>query len=163
LYPNVKIKGASVAGSSSGGWGKESGKAPSAVLSQASQRIRQINPNAAKASTTSGITGVKELGSMAVAYAKQETVAPLKGLARYAAFGLAAAVCFSTGLFLLALGALRAIQAATGAIDAERGGFDGSLTWLPYLLAVLVCVLLLGIIGFAAVRATKSATKSVSR
>jgi hypothetical protein len=151
-----------VAGSSNGGSsGGSSGgsRAPSAMLSQASQRIRQINPNAAKASTTSGISGVKELGAMAVAYAKQETVAPLKGLARYAAFGFAAAVCFSTGLFLLALGSLRAIQAATGAVDSDRGGFDGSLTWLPYLLAVLVCTLLLAIIGFAAVRATKSVSR----
>jgi hypothetical protein len=129
------------------------------VLSQASQRIRQINPNAAKASTASGINGVKELASMAVGYAKQETVAPLKGLARYAGFGFAAAICFTTGLFLFGLGALRGIQAASGAIDAKRGGFDGSLSWLPYLLGVLVCSVVLGVIGFFAARAAKSVTR----
>ncbi len=132
---------------------------PTSMLSQASNRIRQINPNAAKSSTASGVTGVKELASMAITYAKQETVAPLKGLGRYAAFGFASAICFATGLFLLALGALRGIQAATGAIDNKRGGFDGSLTWIPYLLGVLVCVLLLVFIGLAAKRAAKSVTK----
>ncbi len=132
---------------------------PASVLSQASSRIRQINPNAAKSSTSSGITGVKELASMAVTYAKQETVAPLKGLGRYAAFGFASAICFATGLFLLALGALRGIQAATGADDNTRGGLDGSLSWIPYLLGVLVCVVLLGLIGLAAKRAAKSVTK----
>jgi hypothetical protein len=128
------------------------------MLSQASQRIRQINPNAARASTTSGISGVKELASMAVGYAKQETVGPLKGLARYAGFGFGAAICFTTGLFLLGLGALRGIQAWSGAVDAKRGGFDGSLSWLPYGLAVLVCAALLGLVGWAAVRAAKSVT-----
>jgi hypothetical protein len=132
---------------------------PASMLSQASSRIRQINPNAAKSSTASGVTGVKELASMAVSYAKQETVAPLKGLGRYAAAGFSSAICFATGLFLLALGALRGIQAATGASDNKRGGLDGSLNWIPYLLAVLVCVLLLAFIGIAAKRAAKSVSK----
>jgi hypothetical protein len=132
---------------------------PASMLSQATSRIRQINPNAAKTSTASGVNGVKELASMAVTYAKQETVAPLKGLGRYAAFGFASATCFATGLFLLALGALRGIQAATGAVDSKRGGLDGSLNWIPYLLGVLVCVLLLAFIGLAAKRAAKSVSK----
>jgi hypothetical protein len=128
---------------------------------QAAARIRTINPNAAKTSTTSGIAGVKELGSMAVAYTKQETVAPLKGLARYVAWGLAAALCFSTGLFLFALGALRGIQAWSGAADAKDGGLDGNWTFVPYLLAALVCIAVLAVIGVAALKATKS-TKSSS-
>ncbi len=131
-------------------------KGASSMLSQASSRIRQINPAAAKTSTASGVAGVKELASMAVGYAKQETVGPLKGLARYAGYGFAAAIFFSTGLFLVALGALRGIQAATGAADNKRGGLDGNLSWLPYLLAVLVCLLLLGLVALAAKRAVKS-------
>lgn len=134
-------------------------KSPSTMLSSASSRIRQINPAAAKTSTASGVSGVKELASMAVSYAKQETVAPLKGLARYAAYGFTAALFFSTGLFLVALGALRAIQAATGASDTKSGGLDGHLSWLPYLLAVLVCLALLGLVGLAARRAVKSVTR----
>ncbi len=134
----------------------------SSVLSQASSRIRQINPNAAKSSGASGVTGVKELASMAVSYAKQETVAPLKGLGRYAAFGFASALCFAAGLFMVALGALRGIQAATDADNRDPRAnalFDGSLTWVPYLLGVIVCVALLGLIAFAAKRAAKSVSR----
>ncbi len=128
------------------------------MLTQAGAKLRQINPNAAKTSTRSGIAGVKDLASTAVAYAKQETVGPLKGLARYAGFGFAAALLFGTSLVLAALGALRGIQAATGAVDSKRGGFDGSLSFLPYLLAVLVCVLLLAFVGWSAVKATRSSS-----
>jgi hypothetical protein len=130
------------------------------MLTQASSRIRQINPNAAKTSTASGVTGVKELAAMAVSYAKQETVAPLKGLGRYAAFGFASAFCFAAGLFMLALGALRGIQAWSGANDAEQHGtLSGHLSWLPYLLAILVCAALLGLIGYAAKRATRAVSR----
>ena len=129
------------------------------MLSGASARIRQINPAAAKTSTASGVAGVKELASMAVGYAKQETVAPLKGLARYAAYGFVSAIFFATGLFLFALGGLRGIQAATGAADRKAGGLDGNLSWLPYLLAVLVCLALLGLVALAAKRAVQSVTR----
>jgi hypothetical protein len=134
-------------------------KGASSMLSGASARIRQINPAAAKTSTASGVAGAKDLASMAVAYAKQETVAPLKGLARYAAYGMAAALFFSTGLVLFALGALRGIQDATGAADAQRGGLDGSWSWVPYLLAVVVCVAILGLVALAAKRAVQSVTR----
>jgi hypothetical protein len=135
-------------------------KNPSSMLSQASSRIRQINPNAAKTSTASGVTGVKDLASMAISYAKQETIAPLKGLGRYAAAGFASAFCFAAGLFMIALGALRGIQAWSGADDAKQEGrFSGHLTWIPYVLAILICLALLGLIGYAAKRATKSVSR----
>lgn len=134
----------------------------SSFLTSAGSKLRQINPNAAKESSRSGIAGVKDLASTAVAYAKQETVGPLKGLGRYALWGFISAIFFATALILAALGALRGLQAATGADDVERGGLDGSYTWLPYLMAVGVCVVLLAIVGFCAVRATRPSSASRS-
>ncbi len=138
--------------------GEASGVA--ATFAQASSKLRAINPNAAKNSTLSGIAGVKDLASTAVAYAKQETVAPLKGLGRYVGWALISTVFLSTGLMLAGLGALRGIQALTGADDAKRGGLDNTLSWVPYVAAFGVCLLLIGLVVFAAMRATRSTNSS---
>ena len=71
-----------------------------------------------------------ELWDLVRAYAKQETVEPIKGLARYAAFGVAGSVLLALGLLLLLLGGLRALQTETG------DTFDGSWSWAPYLIAL---------------------------
>ncbi len=128
----------------------------SSLLTGAGAKLRQINPNAAKTSTKSGVAGVKELASTAVAYAKQETVGPLKGLGRYAAYGFASSIFFATSFVLAGLAALRGIQDATGADDAKRGGLDHHWSWAPYFLAMLVCLVLLALVGWSAVRATRT-------
>lgn len=69
---------------------------------------------------------VRELRELVVAYAKQETVEPLKGLGRYVGFGLAGALLLGTGSTFLAVGALRALQTETGTT------FDGNWSWAPY-------------------------------
>jgi hypothetical protein len=140
----------------------ESGSSMSSLLTGAGAKLRQINPNAAKTSTQSGIAGVKDLASTAVAYAKQETVGPLKGLGRFAAAGFASSIFFATSFVLAGLAALRGIQDATGARKGRGGTFSGTLSWIPYLLAVLVCLILLGLVGFSAVRATRSSSSSAS-
>lgn len=71
-----------------------------------------------------------ELWDLVRAYAKQETVEPMKGLGRYAAFGVAGSVLLSVGLILLLLGGLRALQTQTGTT------FDGNWSWAPYLIAL---------------------------
>jgi predicted cobalt transporter CbtA len=71
-----------------------------------------------------------ELWDLVRAYAKQETVEPMKGLGRYAAFGVAGSVLLSIGLVLLLLGGLRALQTETGTT------FDGNWSWAPYLIAL---------------------------
>jgi len=80
-----------------------------------------------------------ELRVLVTTYAKQETVDPLKLLGRWLGFGLAGGVCVAIGVLLLGLGALRALQTQTG------GWFDGSLTWIPYLVMFLVFVLLIAL------------------
>ena len=74
---------------------------------------------------------LQELWSMVVAYAKQETIDPIRGLGRYVGFGLAGALALSLGMVLLVLGTLRLLQTETGS------AFDGNLTFIPYLLVLV--------------------------
>ena len=72
-------------------------------------------------------------------YAKQETVGPLKGAGRWLAFGAAGAIALGLGLSLVLLGTLRLVQSEVSDIA------DGRLSWLPYLIVLLVCVVLLAV------------------
>jgi hypothetical protein len=84
-------------------------------------------------------TLVSELWDLVRAYAKQETVQPLKGIGRFVAFGLAGSVLLGTGLVLLALGGLRALQTETGTT------FGGNWSWAPYLIVLLGCAVVVGL------------------
>ncbi len=89
-------------------------------------------PELQKGGSRSFGTLVDEFVSMVVAYAKQETLDPIKALGRYVAFGIVGALLIGIGGGLLALAAVRAIQAETGQ------HLTGSLTWAPYLGGVIV-------------------------
>jgi hypothetical protein len=73
---------------------------------------------------------VKDLGTdlarLVVAYAKQETIDPLKSLGRYVVWGLIGAVLLSVGGVLVALAVVRGLQGEL------RGHLGGDLTWVPY-------------------------------
>lgn len=84
-----------------------------------------------------------DLWQLVVAYVKQETLEPIKGVGRYVAFGLAGSLVLATGLVLLFLGALRLLQDETGT------AFTGNLSWLPYLITLLAC----GLVALAAMKA----------
>jgi peptidoglycan biosynthesis protein MviN/MurJ (putative lipid II flippase) len=68
------------------------------------------------------------------AYARQETIGPIKGAGRWIGMGLAGAVTLAIGLGLVLLGLLRLIQ--TEWTRSARG----SLSWLAYTIVLLVCV-----------------------
>lgn len=70
-------------------------------------------------------TLASELWAMVVAYIKQETIVPIKGLGRFIALGLAGSVTLSVGLLLLSLALLRALQ-------TETTVFEGDWSWAPY-------------------------------
>lgn len=74
----------------------------------------------------------QDLLQLVVGYAKQETLDPIKGLGRFLVWGMAGALVGSLGLVLLLLGTLRLLQTETGAL------FEGRLTWIPYLLVVVI-------------------------
>jgi hypothetical protein len=84
---------------------------------------------------------VRELRELLIAYFKQETIDPLKGLARYVAYGLLGVSLMGIGICFIAIGGLRALQTQTGST------FHGNFTWAPY--AITVFALL--IVAFVAV------------
>ena len=86
-------------------------------------------------------TLASELWDLVRAYAKQETVEPLKGLGRFIAFGLAGSALLGIGLVLLAVAGLRALQTETGST------FDGNWSWAPYLIVLAVCAALLALVA----------------
>jgi hypothetical protein len=73
-------------------------------------------------------------------YAKQETVGPLKGAGRWVAMGVIAAVLLGLGLALLLLGLLRLIQT-----EWDRAA-SGSLSWLAYVIVLVVCLGLMALV-----------------
>lgn len=81
---------------------------------------------------------VSELKDMTVAYVRQETIDPLKGLGRFIVFGIGGSLLLGIGVVLLTLGGLRALQTETSTT------FTGNWSWAPYGIAV---VLLLGLAG----------------
>lgn len=88
-----------------------------------------------------------ELWALTKDYAKQETIDPLKGVGRYLTFGVPGAVLIGFGVVLLMLSGLRALQTETGST------FDGSLSWLPYIIVLVVAA---GLAALAVSRITKT-------
>lgn len=74
----------------------------------------------------------QDLFQLVVGYAKQETLGPVRDLGRFLGFGLGGALLGSLGAVLLLLGGLRLLQTETGE------AFDGNLTFVPYLLVLVV-------------------------
>ena len=72
---------------------------------------------------------------MVVSYARQETVEPLRGAARWIAWGLASMTAMSCGMVLFALGLLRLVQDLTGST------FNDTWSFVPYLFAVVFSAL----------------------
>jgi hypothetical protein len=87
-----------------------------------------------------------ELWGLTKDYARQETVEPLKGVGRYLGYGAIGALLVAIGVLLLMLSGLRALQTETG--DA----LDGTLSWLPYLIVLVVASAL---VGWAVTRISK--------
>ncbi|MDQ3739144.1 MAG: hypothetical protein M3337_08250 [Actinomycetota bacterium] len=95
---------------------------------------------AGAASTTSTADADIDLGdviSTIKAYARQETIGPLKGAARWLAVGTAAAFALGVGLLMVLLGLLRLLQT-----EWERSA-SGSLSWLAYVIVLVACLALL--------------------
>lgn len=80
-----------------------------------------------------------EVKNLVVAYAKQETIEPIKGLGRFIAFGIAGSLLLSIGLVMLLLAGLRALQTETGST------FNGNWSWAPYLIVLVGAAALAGL------------------
>jgi hypothetical protein len=80
-----------------------------------------------------------ELLDLVRAYAKQETIEPIKGLGRFLAFGVVGSVLIGTGAVLVALSLLRVLQTETGDTFAD------DWSWVPYLLTLVLCLAVIGL------------------
>jgi hypothetical protein len=92
---------------------------------------------------------LRELWELLQAYAKQETVGPLKGLGAYLGFGVGGSVLLALGVFFVSAGLLRGLQTQTT-------WFDGPTSMIPYLLVVVV---LIAVIGASVWRIKRSAER----
>lgn len=86
----------------------------------------------AAADTKNPKDSVGEIFQLTKAYALQETVTPIKGLGKFIAFGIGAAVLGGIGIVLTLLGVLRLLQTETGV------HLGGNLSWIPYLITLVV-------------------------
>ena len=81
-----------------------------------------------------------ELIEFVKAYAKQETIGPLRGAGRWIAFGAAGAIALGIGLSLLLLGLLRLLQ------SEWEWASTGRMSWLSYVIVLVVCLALLALV-----------------
>jgi Putative Actinobacterial Holin-X, holin superfamily III len=95
---------------------------------------------------------IRELKELVVAYAKQETVDPIKGLFRYVAAGVGAALLWGVGIMFLAIGALRALQG-----DHRGPHFRGNWSWAPYGIVVAGAFVIAGLAWFVGTKKRKKA------
>jgi hypothetical protein len=113
-------------------------------VAEQSPRTRPWSAPQHSASQSGPIGQVTELKDMVVAYAKQETVDPLKTLGQYLGFGLGGAIMIGVGLSFGLLALLRGLQQIRVFDDpAQVGG--GSWTWAPYLIVMLVGLVIAGL------------------
>ncbi len=94
---------------------------------------------------------IQELRELVVAYFRQETIEPLKGLGRYVGFGVGGAMVLGLGVLFLATGALRALQTETGTT------FTGNWSWAPYGIVFAALIVLAGLTWMARNRASAKA------
>ena len=81
---------------------------------------------------------VSEVIDAIIAYAKDQTLGPLRGAGRWILWGAIGAVLLGSGALLLLLGALRAIQTEWTGVGA-----NWAWSWVPYLIVLLLAIALL--------------------
>lgn len=90
-----------------------------------------------------------EIKSLAFTYIKEETFGPLKDLGRFVLWGSIGSLFVGFGTTLLLIGALRFLQ-------EQFKVLDGSLSWIPYL---VVMVLGLFVVAASLLRVVKGTAK----
>ena len=90
----------------------------------------------AKAKATNPTGDARELVDLVIAYAKQETLEPLKGLGKNALKGIGGAVLLGIGGIFCSIAALRAMQSETDWFEEHNA------TYVPYGVTILLLGLL---------------------
>lgn len=84
--------------------------------------------------------GPADFFELVKAYAKQETVEPLRGAGRWVGFGVAGSLLLMLGSISLTLAMLRVLQEETGS------SLTGNLSWVPYLATLGAAVVILALL-----------------
>ena len=79
-----------------------------------------------------------EIKSLALRYIKEETIQPLKDMGRFVLWGAVGSLLVGFGYLLLLFGALRFLQ-------EQFKVLDGTLSWIPYLVVVVLAALIIGL------------------
>ena len=69
------------------------------------------------------------------AYAKQETLGPLKGVGRSIGLGLAGVLCLGIGVLFILVSVLRVLQ-------TETSVFEGNWSFVPYVIDLVLAILI---------------------
>lgn len=86
--------------------------------------------------------GLADIADLVKAYARQETVEPLQGMARWVGMGIAGSLLLMLGSISLTLAMLRVLQEETGTT------FTGNLSWFPYLATLVAALVIIGLLGW---------------
>jgi hypothetical protein len=97
--------------------------------------------NEAKAKARNPSGDARELVDLVIAYAKQETLDPLKGLGKNALKGIGGALLLGMGGVFCSIGALRAMQSETDWFEEHNA------TYVPYGITIVLLVAL-AVIGW---------------
>jgi flagellar biosynthesis protein FliQ len=79
-----------------------------------------------------------EIKQLALRYIKEETIQPLKDLGRFIAWGALGSLLVGFGYLFLLFGALRFLQ-------EQFKVLDGTLSWIPYLIVVVLAAIIVGL------------------
>jgi hypothetical protein len=109
------------------------------TVSDTSDLEQRLARQAEKARQAEEDASVGDVIDYVKAYAKQETLGPLRGAGNWLGYGFAAAATLGLGLVLVLVGLLRLLQT-----EWERSA-SGNLSWLPYLIVLIVASALLAL------------------
>ncbi len=97
------------------------------VVTQTKDSVAEVRHDAASVQETA-----TELSAMVIAYARQETLDPIKQLGRYVLYGVIGAVLVAVGGFFLALALVRALETEVAP------HLSGDWSWVPYVAGVIL-------------------------
>ena len=81
-------------------------------------------------------SSLSEVVDLVRAYVRQQTVAPLRGVGRWVAFGLIGGMLLVIGLVFLAMGLLRVLQTIPA--------LDGGWSFVPYFAVLISSIVIMG-------------------
>lgn len=79
-----------------------------------------------------------EIKDLAFRYIKEETVQPVKDMGRFVVWGALGSLLVGFGFFFLLFGALRFLQ-------EQFKVLDGTLSWIPYLIVVVLAAIIIAL------------------